>query len=85
MKQRDRQEKITVEGDIYELTLIWNRDLLLRSAVGMPPDYAYIRKNGVIFATIGCSSNLNGFIVEDFHLALETPKWQMKFVLLRLF
>ena len=79
MKQRDRQEKITIEGDIYELTLIWNRDLLRRSAVGMPPDYAYIRKNGVNFATIGCSSNLNGFIVEAFHLTLEPPQWRMKF------
>ena len=79
MKLRDRQEKITIEGNIYELTLIWNRDLLRRSAVGMPPYYAYIRKNGENFATIGCTSNLNGFIVEAFHLALEPPQWRMKF------
>lgn len=79
MKLIDRQEKISVEGNVYELTLIWNRDLLRRSAVGMPPDYAHITKNGCNFAIIGCSSNLNGFYVEAFHLALEAPIWRMNF------
>lgn len=79
MKLIDRQEKISVEGSVYELTLLWNRDLLDRSAVGMPPDYAHIRKNGRNFALIGCSSNGNGFYVEAFHLAMEPPAWQMKF------
>ena len=79
MKPIDRQEKISVEGNVYELTLIWNRDLLNRSAVGMPPDYAHIRKNGRNFASIGCSSNSNGFDVEAFHLALERPNWRMNF------
>ncbi len=79
MKLRDRKEEIKIEGNVYELTLIWNRELLRRSAVAMPPDYAYIRKNGVNFATIGCSSNLNGFFVENFHLTSEPPRWRMKF------
>ena len=79
MKLIDRKEKISVEGNIFELTLIWNRELLGRSAVGMPPDYAHITKNGRNFALIGCSSNVNGFFVEAFHLAMENPTWRMNF------
>lgn len=79
MKQKDRKEQITVEGNVYEFILVWNRDLLKRSAVGMPPDFAYITKNGNNFATIGCSSNINGFYVEAFSLALEKPSWRMSF------
>ena len=79
MKLIDRKEKISVEGNIFELTLIWNRELLGRSAVGMPPDYAHITKNGRNFALIGCSSNVNGFFVEAFHLAMENPIWRMNF------
>lgn len=79
MKLTDRKEQIAIEGNVYQLTLIWNRDLLRRSAVGMPPDYAHITRNGRNFATISCSSNLNGFLVEDFHHALEVPKWRMSF------
>lgn len=45
----------------------------------MPPEYAHITKNGKNFATIGCSSNINGFIVEAFHLAMEEPQWRMPF------
>lgn len=84
MKLTDRKENITVEGNVYELTLIWNRDLLRRSAVGMPPDYAHITKNGNNFAVIGCSSNVNGFFVEAFHFALEPPKWCMDFQFLNI-
>lgn len=79
MKQRDRKEQITIEGNVYELTLLWNRDLLRRSAVGMPPDYAHITRNGTNYAIIHCFSNLNGFLVEAFHLAMENPEWRMKF------
>ncbi|MBD5357729.1 MAG: hypothetical protein HDR88_12110 [Bacteroides sp.] len=79
MKLRDRQEKITIEGNIYGLTLIWNRELLGRSVVGMSPAYAYITKNSRNFALIGCSSNINGFFVESFHLAMENPAWRMNF------
>lgn len=79
MKLRDRQEKITIEGNIYGLTLLWNRELLHRSVVGMSPDYAYITKNGSYLALIGCSSNVNGFFVEAFHLAMEKPSWRMSF------
>ena len=79
MKLKDMNEKITIGGNVYELTLLWNRDLLCRSAVGMPPDYAHITKNGKNFALIGCSSNLNGFFVAAFHLALEKPNWRMTF------
>lgn len=79
MKLIDRQEKISVEGNIYGLTLLWNRELLSRSVVGMSPDYAYITKNGSYFALIGCSSNVNGFSVEAFHLAMEPPAWRMNF------
>ena len=79
MKLRDRQEKITIEGNIYGLILIWNRELLGRSVVGMSPDYAYITKNGSYFALIGCSSNVNDFFVEAFHLAMAKPSWRMNF------
>ena len=30
MKLKDRKEKITIGGNVYELTLLWNRDLLCR-------------------------------------------------------
>ncbi len=76
MKLKDRKEKIAIEGNVYELTLLWNRDLLCRSSVGIPPDYAHITKNGKNFALIGCSSNLKGFFVEAFRLALEKPNWR---------
>ena len=79
MKHRDRQEKITIEGNIYGLTLIWNRELLGRSVVGLSPDYAYITKNGSYFALIDCSSDVNGFFVEAFHFAMEKPTWRMNF------
>ena len=45
----------------------------------LPVGSWYVTKNGKNFALIGCSSNLNGFFVAAFHLALEKPNWRMTF------
>ncbi len=47
---KDRKETINLGGNVYELTLLWNREDIRRCAFGMAPDYAHIRKDGKNFA-----------------------------------
>ena len=79
MRPIDRRERMVLNGSEYELTLLWNRENIKRCCFGMCPDYAYIRKDGKNFADIECYSNMTGFTVENFHLALVKPKWKLLF------
>lgn len=74
---KDRKEKLVLNGSVYELTLLWNRENIRRCCFGMSPDLAYIRKDGRNFADIECYSNGKGFSVEKFHLSLVKPKWKV--------
>ena len=76
---KDREEKINLKGNVYELTLLWNREDIRRCAFGMAPDYAHIRKDGKNFALIECYSNNKGFSVECFHRLLVKPEWKVLF------
>lgn len=42
---KDRKETINLRGNVYELTLLWNREDIRRCTFGMAPDYAHIRKD----------------------------------------
>ncbi|UVP67621.1 hypothetical protein [Bacteroides fragilis] len=33
---KDRNEKVTLNGSVYELTLLWNREDIRRCCFGMP-------------------------------------------------
>ena len=76
---KDRKETINLRGNVYELTLLWNREDIRRCAFGMAPDYAHIRKDGKNFACIECYSNDKGFSVENFRLASVKPEWEIYF------
>ncbi len=76
---KDRKETINLGGNVYELTLLWNREDIRRCAFGMAPDYAHIRKDGKNFALITCYSNSIGFSVENFHWVLVKPEWEIYF------
>lgn len=76
---KDRKETINLGGNVYELTLLWNREDIRRCAFGMAPDYAHIRKDGKNFALITCYSNGIGFSVENFHWVLVKPEWKIYF------
>lgn len=76
---KDRKETLNHRGNVYELTLLWNREDIRRCAFGMAPDYAHIRKDGKNFACITCYSNETGFSVESFHRLLVKPEWKMLF------
>ena len=58
---KDRKEKLVLNGSVYELTLLWNRENIRRCCFGMSPDLAYILKDGRNFADIECYSNGKGF------------------------
>ena len=51
---KDRKETVNLRGNVYELTLLWNRKDIHRCAFCMAPDYAHIRKDGKNFALIEC-------------------------------
>ena len=74
---KDRREKLVLNGSIYELTLLWNRENIRRCCFGMCPDYDYIRKDGRNYADIECYSNMEGFTVENFHMPLVKPEWKV--------
>ena len=76
---KDRKETINLRGNVYELTLLWNREDIRRCAFGMAPDYAHIRKDGKNFALIACYSNSIGLSVENFHWVLVKPEWEIYF------
>ena len=76
---KDRNEKVTLNGSVYELTLLWNREDIRRCCFGMPPEYAHIRKDGRNFATIDCYSSLKGFRVDEFHRVFVKPEWKVLF------
>jgi len=76
---KDRKETVNLGGNVYELTLLWNREDIRRCAFGMTPDYAHIRKDGKNFAFITCYSNGVGFSVENFHWVLVNPEWKIYF------
>lgn len=76
---KDRKETINLGGNVYELTLLWNREDIRRCAFGMAPYYAHIRKDGKNFALITCYSNSIGFSVENFHWVLVKPEWKIYF------
>jgi len=76
---KDRNEKVTLNGSVYELTLLWNREDIRRCCFGMPPEYAHIHKDGRNFATIDCYSSLKGFRVDEFHRVFVKPEWKVLF------
>ena len=76
---KDRKETVNLRGNVYELTLLWNREDIRRCTFGMAPDYAHIRKDGRNFALITCYSNDIGFSVESFHRLLVKPEWKVLF------
>ena len=76
---KDRQEKETLYGSVYELTLCWNREAIRRCCCGMTPGLAHIRKDGKNFATIDCCSSMLGFVVESFRLAMRPVEWRVVF------
>lgn len=77
----DRKESASYKGSIYELTLLWDRESIRKCFCGMPPFFAYIRKDGANFASIDCYSNDNGrFVVKKFMPSLlARPDWQVRF------
>ena len=76
---KDRKETVNLRGNVYELTLLWNREDIRRCAFGMAPDYAHIRKDGKNFAGITCYSNDTGFSVESFNRLLVKPERKVLF------
>lgn len=77
----DRSEKVLYKGNVYELTLYWDRESIGRCFCGMPPFLAYIRKDGINFATIDCTSGRNDcFFVEKFkEKFFVKAEWQVRF------
>lgn len=72
---RNRNEKIEINGDEYELCIYWG-DSWKRSAFGMPPATSYIRKNGKNFAYIDCeTSHTEDFWVKSFHSQKIKVRW----------
>lgn len=77
---KNREEKITFNGDEYELYIFWNHDDIRDSAFGMQPDYALIRKNGKNFALIDVYSNSpDNFTVKQFKHHFKKPDWTVRF------
>ena len=76
---KDRNEKVTFNGSVYELTLLRNREDIRRCCFGMPPEYAHIHRDGRNFATIDCYSSLKGFRVDEFHRVFVKPEWKVLF------
>lgn len=77
---KNRKETVIFGDDEYELCIIWNEDDIRRSAFGMPPEYAYIRKNGKNFADIDVYSNSpDNFAVSQFRRHFKKPEWTVRF------
>ena len=80
MVMKDRNEKITHNGNEYEIILIWGNDYK-RSFCGMPPMCSCIKKNGKLIAEISCDSNNVGFWIKEYHGDLFVyPKWKVPFI-----
>lgn len=76
---KNRKETITYKDDTYELVLDWNLDDIRECIAAMPPELAYIRKNGKNFAFIQCSSGRTGFNVYAYGALLRKPDWEHYF------
>lgn len=80
MEMKDRNEKITHNGNTYEIVLIWGNDYKI-SFCGIPPQLSYIMKDGKLIAYVDCDSNNVGFWVKEYHGdLLASPKWKVPFI-----
>lgn len=75
----DRSEQAIFGGSQYSLTLKWNRRSQKKLEAGMPPSKAEIKRDGKPFATVNCSSILDGFMVVNCHPKGERAEWSVLF------
>ena len=79
MKLKNREEKIIINNNTYELGLYWDFEAIEKSSFSISPFMAYIRKNGRNYAYINCDSNCESFSISEFCDLFDKPKWVIKF------